>query len=474
MIEQYANAMTYSFRDKNKLIIAFLVCFILFYFLFPLPDSIWLVIVFGCCVFLIANVDYPYFLLILVFTASFFNTSLTSSQLFGLNIQPYQFINLFAFIALWIGVLKKNTKMMHDFRLLGLVLMFLFLMSFSCINSPDPSKSFIQSLQLWLSFCAFLMVYYSVVSKELFRFTYDVILILGVMEGLLGVSAWSYTILTGNLLSPIVSQQNMYGFIPNGTWPETNIYGDLLIPTVMLLYSSFGYSKKKSLLFLLIGICIFGIVISQTRGAWISLILTSVLFYLGKLRLRRKKSKNNNMIFLLLLISAMVVFLYWGLNYFGVSDTLRSRIETFGNLSDPQSTFTFRIGIFYLAFSDFWRSFWVLGSGVGSFALRHQIFGGPHDWISNVYIAILFEGGIIALLLFLGFIKRIVARALRIIKTIQLSNSNMHRLYGLVFAVISMLFTGMSNNYSWMSITWIYFGLLAVGGKLLMDEIPYK
>jgi hypothetical protein len=140
---------------------------------------------------------------------------------------------------------------------------------------------------------------------------------------------------------------------------------------------------------------------------------------------------------------------------------------------DEEFNFQARLLISKSALSSYFNeSSIILGLGADSFPMKYTIIGGPNDWIHNTFIAALHDGGILAFSLFLlGWCINLIS-AYRLMN--KVSSEISIRVNGLWLAGWTLLLTGNSNNFSWMTLYWIYFGLLAAGVKILRAEIRLR
>jgi len=146
----------------------------------------------------------------------------------------------------------------------------------------------------------------------------------------------------------------------------------------------------------------------------------------------------------------------------GLSDQIYGRIGSFSVLEEEPDV-TNRLLVDQIALTAFsQKSNILLGLGAGSFILRGPVLGGGHDWIGNVYIAALHDGGILALLFHVGGWISIMLLGWKLLGGTR-DEEYGSALMGAWLAACGLLVTGMSNNVSWMVLYWVYYGLLAVG-----------
>lgn len=128
------------------------------------------------------------------------------------------------------------------------------------------------------------------------------------------------------------------------------------------------------------------------------------------------------------------------------------------------SSFTGRLKVAELALQG-WVHRPLFGNGTGSFLYVY----GPNTsgWIGNLELHVLFDTGIVGLLLLLAALVaagRVAIRALR--SAVVAWETTHYVLFGLVPAALALIAAYQFTDGTWLGFTWVFFGMLVAGGRL--------
>jgi len=128
------------------------------------------------------------------------------------------------------------------------------------------------------------------------------------------------------------------------------------------------------------------------------------------------------------------------------------------------SSFTGRLEIAKLALKG-WLQRPVFGNGTGSYLyVLGPKFGG---WIGNLPLHVLFDTGIVGLLLLLLALVAAGRSAIRALGSGVMAWEMTHYvIFGLVAAGLALLLTYEFTDGSWLGFTWVFFGMLVAAGRL--------
>ena len=128
------------------------------------------------------------------------------------------------------------------------------------------------------------------------------------------------------------------------------------------------------------------------------------------------------------------------------------------------SSFTGRLKIAQQALKG-WLQRPVLGNGSGSYS---YVFGAASGgWLGNLPLHILFDTGILGLLLLLVALVAAGRAAFRaLLAAVPAWEPTHYVLFGLVPAGLSLLVTYEFTDGTWLGFTWVFFGMLVAAGRL--------
>jgi hypothetical protein len=117
------------------------------------------------------------------------------------------------------------------------------------------------------------------------------------------------------------------------------------------------------------------------------------------------------------------------------------------------------------SFNGWLRRPW-LGWGTGSYPQVFVIAPGAPNWIPNIFLHILFDSGLVGLVLFCGAVGLAAWRALASIrKPAKIWTTADFATYGLLLASLALLLTYQLTDGTWMGFTWVLLAMLVASGK---------
>jgi hypothetical protein len=187
-----------------------------------------------------------------------------------------------------------------------------------------------------------------------------------------------------------------------GSFPHPNIFGGYLaVGIVTLLHLANTVRRKYDMFWVYIGtliLLVFGIVLTFSRSAWLGLALAAIVsvmvIYMKRTNLARK-------------LVVPVAFIFIAASLFITFGTDLANIRP-GSDTDFESR---SIDERASQYEEFWGVFegqWILGNGIGSYALMDSIVHPEKDWwihqpIHNVFLLVLAEMGLLGALALLAW-----------------------------------------------------------------------
>jgi len=128
------------------------------------------------------------------------------------------------------------------------------------------------------------------------------------------------------------------------------------------------------------------------------------------------------------------------------------------------SSFTGRFGVARLALNG-WLHRPVFGNGSGSYV--YVLGPAAGGWIGNLELHVLFDTGIVGLVLLLLALVAAGRPAIRALGSAVVNwNTTHYVLFGLVAGALALIVTYQFTDGTWLGFTWVYFGMLVAGGRL--------
>lgn len=141
------------------------------------------------------------------------------------------------------------------------------------------------------------------------------------------------------------------------------------------------------------------------------------------------------------------------------------RIGSIGDAGD--SSVRIRVEFARQALSD-WQDFPITGSGVGSFGQRYTTSSFDRAWLSNVFVRVLHDSGIIGLALFLAPLAILAWQTLRLVPAVATPVNRLAVAFGVAIAAMFVAFQATEGfQIAWY---WIALGLFAAAVRLATDR----
>lgn len=246
------------------------------------------------------------------------------------------------------------------------------------------------------------------------------------------------------------------------TLENPNVLGEYLmlaIPVIFALLWMTKNFKNKLLLIGVLGVLNLCLVLTFSRGAWLGLALSILLF----------ASLKDSRLFLLIIVIVMI-------SPFFMPEVVIDRIESIGSLEDSSNTF--RISI-WIAALRMMKDYWATGLGLGLPAFArvyrdYMIAGTPAVHAHNLYLQLGLEMGILGLLTLGLLIVTGFSKARLVLKTS--TKPDTYLLAAALSAIAGHLLHGLFD-YVWYSpkivmVFWMTFGMLsALSSSSGSDEV---
>lgn len=258
-------------------------------------------------------------------------------------------------------------------------------------------------------------------------FTIFVIALCAASQGIIGIfqnfsqvgeiSTWQDV----SKINPEDVMTRVYGTL---TPLNPNLFGGYMVATLPCLFASFilkliNKKYEQSALFLILaGVATVALILSGCRGAYIGLlfIMASFFSFLGKYIWKDLTVKKE--LFKKLFLSAIGAIVAAGTCAILFISSIRTRIFSIFAMRNDSST-SFRFNVYHSAI-QMAKDNWLLGIGVGNQNFR-EIYGlymrTGFDALSSysVFLELVVESGIFALLAFLGFLVALGHKAIKFI-----------------------------------------------------------
>lgn len=398
----------------------------------------------------------------------------------GFNVRLDQLANLFLLFLLITGNFFAKKEIYID--KVGKLILFFFAWSFmvSYFNAPDHFYSIMQTFNLLSSAIIYFIIINFLNTQFLMNKFLKHYLRAGVIFSCLGVVSFiganfGYYIQGINLTDDLSIAYGVYS-----TMREPNVFGSycliyFILTFVLTLHKGNTVEIPRTLVTFCFIFSGMGLLLSFTRGAWISAFLCiTVIIFLSKASFQ----------FIRAAIPVKYIFLISIILFLLISNFVSGFLLSYklSNLIEYQSgTGGYRILVWLDAIDNILRNPF-LGYGTYSFAsFFPSIFINgelARAWIGNIYLTILHDTGLIGFLIFFGFIIVILKRSLRNIKKIEIIHPPYALIiFGFTFALISILiafiFTmALSYVYSWMVIGLLSVYLKYFGNNLNIKQTP--
>jgi O-antigen ligase len=210
-----------------------------------------------------------------------------------------------------------------------------------------------------------------------------------------------------------------------------------------------------------------GVILTGARTVWIALVvalgvgLLVVTIHRPRVVVRRAVPP---LLALLLVVGAMAALHFDPRTLIPAfnphqTGSIMQRVASFGSLSRERDL-TVRVEIYRNALTHWQQHPWI-GWGVGAYG---EVYRYPYPdqvhpgWISNLFIHVLYDSGLLGLAFFLGGLAWAGCRGVRAWRGAQGIEAGM--LAGTLLALLGLLIAFQSTEATWFAYPWIYLGLL--------------
>lgn len=237
-------------------------------------------------------------------------------------------------------------------------------------------------------------------------------------------------------------------FVPNGQDPnDVARYLVLGIPMAALLMNTNTHWTERVLGGAYIPMAVFAVVLTASRGGFLSLIV--VLTGIGALAIRRRR--------IVAVAGGVAIATVAAMLWFVVPRETLGRLTTI-----PDQLMGGDLNQRWNIWAAGWRAFahapW-LGSGLGTFVTAAGT--APEDTAHNTALAIAVEGGVVALALMAALVILALFMAVRLPHRPRL---------GMMAILAAWLFLSVVSNLQGSRITWLLLGLVSVAARLAEED----
>jgi hypothetical protein len=395
----------------------------------------------------------------------------------SLRVDQIAVIILSVFIILHKKLVMKSSVILNKEAIM-LFLFFCVSSLSSIINSPDKVFSLVQTFNLVTNALAYFVIINTLDSVDILTeylvFAFNTVLIISVLST--AIFLFSYA--TGVQLFGINLTQNQNeAFGVFFTMREPNVFGSFMMLYFLLAFILYVDHKnatfyfKKSYLKLILFLVGISILLSFTRGVWLSVLLSIFIYYIFSV----KKFKEN--IIKLTLAPLFVLAFFFVINNVLKIEILSYKLDNF--VTAKGGTSEGRLWIWFKAL-DNWitQKNYLIGNGTFSFASFFNKSGyssTTNAWIGNMPLTILHDAGILGTLFFFSFYFLLLYYSISILKKIENNNRLLSQSksvliplnWGFVIGVIGIFiafFFTVALNYTY---PWIFMGLLTASRNLM-------
>lgn len=324
----------------------------------------------------------------------------TSSIVF-IEPAPYDILCLGLLAMFFYFGLRIPAQMSTATIILGVYLLATIISSALAYEPADSFRSLAVRFYLlasWLLFTCVVFENPDRVTRILFS-GYIVAAVIAVTFGVLGYYK----------LVPYTEQLLEFGRV-RSTFKDPNVYGPFLVPVVMYLLARFEDTTRVKSIFLggLFAYLVFGVVISYSRGSWLSLFVAISIYFFMRLAVSRsEEDKKQLMIKGGVLIFLSVIILGWLSTTEGIKQMIERRTAVqYYDVQEDRGRFSTQKLVLERSLLE------PLGIGAGQSEKEYHFSVAPH----NVYLFVLIETGWIGALAFISFLGLTLWKALRFLR----------------------------------------------------------
>ncbi len=341
----------------------------------------------------------------------------------------------------------------YEFHYSSLTL-FVILMGAMFVWGVINSYAKMSSAKSVMVYLAFLTVYYLIINLLSEQKSVQTVINLMVAASVICSIYGIYQYFTPEELN-VWQDSQMFGDIEGrivSFFENPNVYGEYLILMIMLNFAAVINTEKRSfkafgiVALLLSAVCM---VLTYSRGCWIGIAVSVMLF-----------------LFIMYRDWFMRGIVLGCASLFFLPKSVITRLMSIGNLAD--SSTSYRVYIWEGTLSML-RDFWQTGIGVGTDAFNsvypvyaYGAISAPHP--HNLYLLLVSEMGILALVLFLVFVLFMIKKLFSVSQTCadkKLSVWSAAMVSALVGYLIQGMFDNVWYNYRVFLFFWIFVGLCA-------------
>lgn len=228
-------------------------------------------------------------------------------RVFGINI-----VNIYLFLLIFILIVSRDSRKVR-IRLEVPLFLFLFLWFLSFLHSFLTPEGMLRGViitefkRLFALILGYLVFSRCIKTRKELNFFFSVFLITLVLVGLI---TWKNGVLAGPNFADFKRSSGPFG----EGWGASDMVGGFLATFTPFLLGFVLYAKRKVIQFVGIaglGICIFGLIATYSRGSFLALILGLVLVILLTLKEFPRLSKMSTALIIISLLAATIGWKYW-------------------------------------------------------------------------------------------------------------------------------------------------------------------
>jgi O-antigen ligase len=357
---------------------------------------------------------------------------------------------LFA-LPYWIKRRKQPLVWMTaDYLLLAYVVMNFFS---SIFMSIAPQQTIKWCLQQAIVVLPYLLLRVLITDITSFRRIFNIALVMGAAEAMFAILCFYSNLFFGTELGMEIGQ---YGNIPGtyGTQYEANLLGSYCGAASVMFLTMYLQRRKRIFLFGF-ALTVAGMGISLSRGALLATVIALSAVCLRGMQLHLFNKK----LLARVALAVMCVCIVIGPALYGLWSERFSTVD----ISDVSADDDTNVRMLTLGLAaDGIMEHPILGSGTSSYQLQFSVAdvggGDESGWISNTEIRVLYDTGLVGLVLFTAFLGYLLAGMRKQIKREPIAELEALAVSGLVYCV-SFQFT----EGTLLAFTWVHLGLLAAG-----------
>jgi O-antigen ligase len=350
----------------------------------------------------------------------------------------------------------------------------------SVFNSPSPGDSMTSIVRISIMLGIFLSILITVNRDEsLWRQLAKLWLFLCIIELSIGILGWVISFLGVLNVYGIVTYGTRYVGMRNvyGTLFERNFFGSFSASVLIAFINILLIQRRKranllapqSMILLGISASLVALAISFTRAAWLAALLGLYLLSLTQFNWRNRSLRLP--FFLVTILASVLAFQFL---LIPLAPTLQSQggllehLSSFLNLQDDV-TVRGRLSDIQVV-AETWQEHPFIGHGTASFGLNYpEMRGGKRGWIANATLNILYDNGILGVMLLALFFGGITYRGF---KRANLADDPtlFTLLSSLCWMTVILLIAFQGTTGVWLGLFWVCLGLTESGAQVLQPS----